>query len=110
MCGSESSFKLKNGSGGGILALEYLTGVGRKVVDEQTGEVARKVARGYSGESCIIDPRGEIIAGPAEDEQIFAAKAYCDMTGHYSRPDVFQLHVNRGEHRFRLDNAELTTK
>lgn len=59
----------------------------------------------HTGDSCIIDPRGEIIAGPAQGETIlvaegtletvYAAKAVCDVGGHYSRPDVFQLHVNR---------------
>jgi predicted amidohydrolase len=57
-----------------------------------------------TGESCIIDPRGEIIAGPAEGETIltatgsleavYAAKAACDAAGHYARPDIFQLFVN----------------
>lgn len=58
-----------------------------------------------TGDSCIIDPRGEVIAGPAEGETIltarvtleavYAAKVACDVGGHYSRPDVFQLLVNR---------------
>ncbi|MFQ5515923.1 MAG: hypothetical protein ACE5FG_16065, partial [Myxococcota bacterium] len=58
-----------------------------------------------SGDSYIIDPRGELIAGPARGEEIliaegssenlFAAKACFDVVGHYSRPDVFQLRVNR---------------
>jgi len=57
------------------------------------------------GESCIIDPRGEILEGPVHgeqilivegsDEAILAAKAAFDITGHYSRPDIFQVHVNR---------------
>jgi predicted amidohydrolase len=61
--------------------------------------------RKQTGDSYIIDPRGEVIAGPAEGETILtaqgslenvlAAKAACDVGGHYSRPDVFQLHVNR---------------
>jgi nitrilase len=65
----------------------------------------------YSGSSCIIDPRGEVIAGPSEGETIvmargsleavIAAKMACDVGGHYSRPDIFQLHVNR-ETRQRL--------
>lgn len=59
----------------------------------------------HTGDSYIIDPRGEVIAGPAEGETILiakgsleavlAAKAAADVGGHYSRPDIFQLHVNR---------------
>jgi nitrilase len=59
----------------------------------------------YTGDSVIIDPRGEVIAGPAQGETILlaegsreavlAAKAVCDIGGHYSRPDLFQLAVNR---------------
>ena len=58
----------------------------------------------FNGRSCIIDPRGEIIAGPAKGETILmakgnlesvnAAKVACDVGGHYSRPDLLQLHVN----------------
>ncbi|MEE8435553.1 MAG: carbon-nitrogen hydrolase family protein [bacterium] len=58
----------------------------------------------HTGDSYIIDPRGEVIAGPAEGETILtakgsleavlAAKAATDIGGHYSRPDIFQLHIN----------------
>lgn len=57
----------------------------------------------HTGESYIIDPRGEVIAGPAQGETILtaqgsleavlAAKAACDVGGHYSRPDILRLHV-----------------
>lgn len=59
----------------------------------------------HTGDSVIIDPRGEIIGGPVSGETILvadgslemvrAAKAAADIGGHYSRPDLFQLHINR---------------
>lgn len=57
------------------------------------------------GNSVIVDPLGEILAGPeAEGETILRAtldlgritegKYDFDAVGHYARPDVFQLSVN----------------
>ncbi len=64
---------------------------------------------GMTGDSCIIDPRGEVIAGPVQGEAILvadgsmehvlAAKACFDVGGHYSRPDVFELMVRRDRTR-----------
>lgn len=58
----------------------------------------------HTGQSAIIDPRGEIIAVAGSDEEILvaqgsleavrAAKAACDIAGHYSRPDVFDFSIN----------------
>lgn len=58
----------------------------------------------HTGQSVIIDPRGEIIAGPIEGEGVLyadgslevvrAAKAACDIAGHYARPDIFKFEVD----------------
>lgn len=57
----------------------------------------------HNGRSVIVDPRGEVIAGPAEGEAllfadldmdlVYKAKAACDPAGHYSRPDLFELRL-----------------
>ena len=57
------------------------------------------------GDSVVIAPGGEILAGPMHEEtgiiyheldleKVSNAKRALDVTGHYSRPDIFQLHVN----------------
>jgi nitrilase len=64
------------------------------------------LAQEMTGNSCIIDPRGQIISGPANPgeeeiliaencsmEAVMAAKVACDAAGHYGRPDLFQLSV-----------------
>ena len=58
------------------------------------------------GNSCIIDPKGEFVAGPLGKEQeilygevdlsmIGECKWIFDVAGHYGRPDVFKFAVNR---------------
>jgi nitrilase len=57
------------------------------------------------GGSCIVDPLGKVLAGPAFDEEtiLFAeldmeeiarGKYDFDVTGHYARPDIFRLSVD----------------
>jgi nitrilase len=57
------------------------------------------------GDSVVIAPGGDIIAGPLRREEglLFAevdtaraatAKRALDVVGHYSRPDIFTLHIN----------------
>jgi nitrilase len=57
------------------------------------------------GGSCIVDPFGEVLAGPlwgkegiltatVDRRQIARGKFDLDVVGHYARPDVFQLIVD----------------
>jgi nitrilase len=58
------------------------------------------------GDSVIVDPRGKIVEGPLHEEHgiLYAdcdpalaskAKRTLDVAGHYGRPDIFRLEVNR---------------
>ena len=74
----------------------------------QAGPAAEKFLRDPNccGGSLIVDPQSRIIAGPmgAEEGILYAEcdlelsiqmKLRHDFAGHYNRPDIFQLHVNR---------------
>jgi predicted amidohydrolase len=78
------------------------------IADAELREVVSTI-QPMNGGSYIIDPFGEIIAGPATGEEILVAegsldnvrgaKAMCDVAGHYSRPDLLRLVVNRSPSR-----------
>ncbi len=59
-----------------------------------------------TGQSCIINPSGKVIAGPLDSQEgiiyadldlheIIIAKRRFDVVGHYARPDVFNFSVNK---------------
>src|SRR5450759_4584402 len=58
------------------------------------------------GDSVIVDPSGQVVAGPLHEKhgilyadcdpaRAAAAKRTLDVAGHYGRPDIFRLEVNR---------------
>jgi nitrilase len=59
------------------------------------------------GDSVVVAPGGKIVAGPMRREKgilyaavdrttVAPARRALDVSGHYARADVFQLHVKRG--------------
>ena len=61
-----------------------------------------------TGNSCIINPKGQIVAGPLEAKEgilyaeintdlITEAKRMFDVVGHYSRPDVFNFSIKNNQ-------------
>lgn len=62
------------------------------------------------GDSAIVSPDGKLLAGPASEEetilyaeidprQLSGPRYQLDVAGHYARPDVFTLTVNRAPRR-----------
>ncbi len=86
-------------------AAAYVILVGGLLNPDNIPAPYKELAVKYRGDSFIIDPRGEVLAGPARGEailtaegsmeQVLAAKSAFDVGGHYSRPDIFQLEINR---------------
>ena len=88
----------------------YVIAVGAAWIEEALPQALAEIERpGFAqGEpgSCIVGPGGEILAElPTTEEetiitaegsldQVLQRKLDCDIAGHYSRPDVLQLHVS----------------
>jgi hypothetical protein len=62
------------------------------------------------GNSAIVNPRGEFVAGPVAHEktillaeidvsQVHARRRKFDSVGHYNHPDVFRLSIDASERR-----------
>ncbi len=84
--------------------------VDQRIIDilKEAGPDAEKFLRSpdCSGGSVIVAPNSRIIAGPMGNEEgiLYAdcnlelgiqMKLRHDFAGHYNRPDIFQLHINR---------------
>lgn len=85
----------------------------------KAGPEAEKFLRSADccGGSTIVAPNSRVLAGPmgAEEGILYAecdigigvqAKLRHDFAGHYNRPDVFQLHINRSAPRIYTVHAE----
>ncbi len=59
-----------------------------------------------SGDAVVVDPRGAVVAGPMRRERgmlyaecdlgsVAVARRALDLSGHYARPDVFRLEIDR---------------
>ena len=70
------------------------------------------------GDSVVVAPGGKIVAGPLHEaqgivyaeidlERVGMARRNLDVVGHYARPDLFQLHVDRRPQRPVRDTTEL---
>jgi nitrilase len=82
--------------------LESVNGDGRALLEEIPGEAGDLL---LAGGSAIISPKGDVIAGPLHGEAgileaeidprlVIEGRMLLDVTGHYSRPDVFRLWVD----------------
>ena len=87
-------------------ATAYVVMAGGLLRQQDIPEEYREVVMECNGESGIISPSGDMLAGPLLDgEGILTAtgnlgtlmtnKLIADHAGHYTRPDVFDFRVNR---------------
>jgi len=93
---------------GQVFVINSSSYVSKEMIDqlcdsEEERALFEDVGNGFSS---IINPLGFYVAGPLKDEEgilcaeidkneINRAKRTIDATGHYSRPDILQLHLNK---------------
>ncbi len=86
-------------------AAAYVVMTGGLLREQDIPGDLREIVRPMNGHSAIINPQGDLIAGPLLNEEgILTAKAnlghvaflkmIADHAGHYTRPDVFDFRVN----------------
>jgi predicted amidohydrolase len=89
---------------GGLLREEDMPADIRERAMEIDGR-ARHLLTPCNGDSAIIGPNGDFLAGPVLDEEVILTaqgntgtvmlqKMIADHAGHYSRPDIFDFRVN----------------
>jgi nitrilase len=87
-------------------ATAYVVMSGGLLRAEDIPEEYREVVMECNGESGIIGPDGDLLAGPLLNEEgiltaranlghVLTRKLIADHAGHYTRPDVFDFRVNR---------------
>lgn len=70
------------------------------------------------GDSAVVDPDGKFVAGPAhacqellyaevDPRKVTGSRFQLDAAGHYGRPDIFQLTVDRSRHAHILSDNPL---
>jgi len=91
---------------GGVFVISNCMTLHKNDLPEELKDVYEKKDEWIStGGSCIISPKGKILAGPLESEEdilyadvdlseIIATKRRFDVVGHYARPDVFNFSIN----------------
>jgi predicted amidohydrolase len=94
---------------GGLLRPEDIPSDLRELVTPLEGDLRDQVMP-LSGNSAIIGPGGDLLAGPLLDEegiltaqanlgQAMVSRMVADHAGHYTRPDVFDFRVNTAPRR-----------
>jgi nitrilase len=96
-------------------AAAYVISVGTLLRPEDASEDMRDLIFPLGGDAAIIDPEGNVLESSAGEETILIATgttektqeagAIFDVGGHYSRPDIFQLTVDRRS-RARVNTLE----